>query len=358
MFKKYIPYIGIACIIGVAFMVIKQTYTAQKSPTITIGLAGDTMLGRMVNEHLRTSLIPRMGDAGYVHIWGDTLPLLHQNDLNLINLETTFTHSTNAVPKVFNFKSDPANVQALIDAHIDVVALANNHIRDFSDEGLLETLETLDRSGIKHAGAGRTEQEARAPVISNINGIKVGIISATDNEPGWIAQGDNPGSNYFSIDAPAQLLADIRATKPLVDILIVTLHWGPNMRQRPTQPYIDAAHAMIDAGADIIPGHSAHIFQGVEVYNNKLILYDTGDFVDDYHIDPELRNDQSFLFVVTADKNGPQKLTLYPTLIENIQVNRARGAEVDAIIGKMQNLSAEFGTVIERDGAVGMVEIR
>ena len=199
----------------------------------------------------------------------------------------------------------------------------------------------------------------RSPAIVEYGGVTIGIIGATDNEPGWAAGPDTPGTNYFSVDNPSHLLGDIKKLRPDVDILIVTLQWGPNKRQRPTQEYIQAAHAIIDAGADTIHGHSAHIFQGIEVYGGKLILYDTGDFVDDYAVCPDLRNDQSFLFVVHADKQGVRTLELLPTRIANMQVNLADPDEARQIVSRMQRLSEEMGTDIlaSDDGTRAYVEI-
>ena len=110
---------------------------------------------------------------------------------------------------------------------------------------------------------------------------------------------------------------------------------------------------MIDAGADIIHGHSAHIFQGIEVVrHNKLIMYDTGDFIDDYRIDPVLHNDQGLLFFVTVNKNGITNVHLTPLLISNMQVNIAQGPEKSVILKKMKTLSGELGTTISDDGVI------
>ena len=119
------------------------------------------------------------------------------------------------------------------------------------------------------------------------------------------------------------------------------------MRERPTQEFIDFAHAMIDAGVDIIHGSRAHIIQPIEVYNNKLIMYDTGDFVDDYRVDPVLRNDQALFYEVHMEKENDKtsivKLNLTPLLISNMQVNLATGKDKQQITERIKNLSAEFG---------------
>ena len=316
----------------------------QASDMVTLIFAGDTMLGRMVDKVIQTN--------GHSYVWGDTLPILKDADLRIINLETTFTKSRQKIPKVFNYKSNPKNVTALKKAYIDVVSIANNHIKDFDNEGLLETIQTLDDAQIRHVGAGIDASDSQKPVIITKNNITIGILGATDNEPGWRATENNPGTYYFHINELDQLLNAIRALKKEVDVLVVSLHWGPNMRTQPTPAYIDAAHAMINAGADIIHGHSAHIFQGIEVYKNKLILYDTGDFVDDYRVDPLLRNDWSFLFLVTITKNNIVSVKLVPTVINTMQVTLAKQSEKDKIIARMQELSKQFGTTISHNGIV------
>ena len=310
--------------------------------TVTIGFGGDTMLGRLVNEKIK--------QTSYTYPWGTLLPLLKKTDLNIINLETTLTKSEQKVEKVFNFKSDPQNVQLLKAGSIDIVSLANNHSLDFGPTGLQETTATLDAAGIAHVGAGNNAHEAAAPVITTVHGITIGILGITDNEPGWQASENKPGINYIAVGNIQKVKPMIEALRPQVDLLVVTTHWGPNMRQRPTQAFQDFAHALIDTGVDIIHGHSAHIFQGIEIYKNKLILYDTGDFVDDYRVNPTLRNDHSFFFQVTIGKTGVKYLTLTPIIISNMQALVATGPEKRLIIQRMQKLSAEFGTHVPDNG--------
>ena len=313
---------------------------AEMAKTVKIGIAGDTMLGRLVNEQISVS--------GYSYPWGDVLPLLKKNDINLINLETTLTKSEKKVPKVFNFKADPDKVQTLVEGNINVVSIANNHILDFNEEGLIETIKTLDTAKIKHVGAGMNEAEAREPVIIEKNNITIGIIGYTDNEPDWEAK-DGPGTNYVKVGNIKKVKQDIDAIRNKVDILILTIHWGPNMREYPTKSFINFAHAVIDAGVDIFHGHSAHIFQGIERYNGKLILYDTGDFVDDYIIDPGLRNDYSFLYLIEVGQKGIDKIELVPVVISSRQVNLAEGRDYEQIIEILRRRSKQFGINITED---------
>ncbi len=320
----------------------RPAIATNAGPTVVVGLAGDVMLGRGVDE--------KIAQRHYGYPWGDVLPLLHGTDVNIVNLETTITVSTRVVPKTFNYKAAPDKVQSLVDARIDVVNLANNHSLDFSEEGLRETMAVLDGAGIRHVGAGPTRDDARRPVILTRKGVTLGIIGLTDNEPGWEATGTRAGTSYIRVGDVGQLTEQIAAVRDRVDILIVTIHWGPNMRERPTPSFREFARAAVDAGVDIFHGHSAHVFQGIEVYRRKLILYDTGDFIDDYVVDPALRNDRSCLYLVRVDRNGVRDLEIVPVVIANRQVNRATGEDRDWIIAKLVRLSRLLGTEVSVDG--------
>lgn len=300
---------------------------------LVIGLGGDLMIGRLVNEYLDSH------PPSYV--WGNLHSLLHKMDLNLVNLETTLTRSEKIVPKVFNFKADPEKVSVLIEGPVHVVNTANNHILDFSKEGLLETLQTLDKAHILHVGTGKNLAQAREPVIIEKKGIKIGILGCTDNEPSWKATASRPGTNFIEVGNLRTLRKSIASLRKQVDLLILSMHWGPNMRKRPHPSFRAFAHDLIDLGVDILHGHSAHVFQGVEIYKKKLILYDNGELIDDYRVDPVLRNDRSFFFVVKVNEKGVVSLQMFPILISHCQVNLSQEKQP---LEEMEELCKEFDT--------------
>ena len=334
--RAWLVFLGVV-LVG-AVLVMKGCWVQAKNnrPT-TIGFVGDVMLGRLVNETIARE--------GALYPWGNMRLALHANDVTIANLETTLTTSEARVPKVFNFKADPTRVQVLQEGNIGLVNLANNHSLDFGVDGLRETIATLNQAGIAHVGAGNNRAAAHAPAIVERGGMRIGLLGYTDNEPDWQAGQYSPGVAYVRIGDIDAVRDDIQTLRPSVDLLIVSLHWGPNMVTTPSQVHLDFAHALIDLGADIIHGHSAHVVQGVEIYKNKLILYDTGDFVDDYAVDPDRRNDLSFLFTVSADHAGLVRLALVPVLIDSMQVNKALGRDARTIIEMMQQRSQAFGTV-------------
>lgn len=321
-----------------------MAYRKNNDHSIHLGLVGDVMIGRSVNEQLR--------EYPQHNLWGTILPELQRQDMVIANLETAITTHDVAVPKVFNFKTDLSHVSVLQQAHIGIVNLANNHVLDYGEPGLKETLQTLERSGISYVGVGINEAQARKPHIFTLNNTRFALLGATDNEPSWIAGPTKPGTNYITI-GDAQLLEEIKAIRPSVDIVIVTLHWGPNMKEYPSQAFIDYAHTMVDAGADIIAGHSAHVIQGIELYKNALILYDMGDFIDDYIVHADLRNDLTALFSVQIKDKKITSLTLIPARIKNMVVNRAHEQDAQEVFDLIKKRSRLFNTTFhETNGAL------
>jgi poly-gamma-glutamate synthesis protein (capsule biosynthesis protein) len=245
-------------------------------------------------------------------------------------------------------------------AGIDCVSLANNHVLDFGYEGLLNMITSLDRTGIHHAGAGPDLKSASQPAIINCNGIRIGCVAFTDNEPVWEATTTRPGVFYVPVDlhdTRLETLLDVIAdVRPQVDYLIVSAHWGSNWGYEPQAQHIPFAHTLVENGADIVFGHSCHVFQGIELYRSRPILYSCGDFIDDYRVDEIERNDESFIFIVEF-KNGLERIRLYPTRIQNFHAQLARGTKAESIGVKMRWLCKSFDTISTWNRATDCLEI-
>jgi poly-gamma-glutamate synthesis protein (capsule biosynthesis protein) len=294
-------------------------------------------------------------------VWGDLLPELHACDLRIVNLECAIArpdvHPPWTPPKAFHFLAGPRATDVLNAAAIDLVTLANNHTLDFREGALLETIERLDSAGIAHAGAGPDAREARRPaVLSAPSGDSVAVLAFTDNEPRWEAADDRPGVHYVPVrlDDPraTALRHSIAEAAKSADLVLVAGHWGPNMLDRPLPHHPPFARALIDAGAHVFVGHSAHAFQGVEGRDGRSILYDLGDFVDDYAVDRELRNDRSFLWILDSDGSGVSAIECVPVVIDAraCRVGLATGAEARAASERLIRLCAEMGTAAEWAG--------
>ena len=126
--------------------------------------------------------------------------------------------------------------------------------------------------------------------------------------------------------------------------MIVSAHWGPNWGYQPVSEHIPFGHLLVENGADIVFGHSSHVFRGIEIYRDRPILYSTGDFVDDYAVDEIERNDESFVFVVETGGGRDTVLRLYPTVISHIQACLAGPRDAVTIAARMQRLCAKLGT--------------
>jgi len=304
---------------------------------------GDIMLGRLVNETLK-SMPP-------TYPWGNTLPVFRTSDLRIGNLECVLSDRGapwDRTPKTFHFRTDAKNKECLLAAGFNFLSLANNHALDFEHAALLDMLDLLNTAGVRHGGAGADAAQASQPALFSAGGTTTAFIAFTDNEPEWEAADHQPGVHFVPLDQTDEraihLFDLIRETKTKADLVVVTAHWGSNWGYRPEAGHVPFARMLIDSGADIVLGHSCHVFRGIEIYSERLILYSTGDFVDDYAIDELERNDESFIFVVETDGSRITGLTLHPTVISNMQARLASPRDAVAIAERMQRLCASLGT--------------
>lgn len=263
--------------------------------------------------------------------------------------------------KASHFQASPRAIEVLQAARIDAVTLANNHILDYGPEALLECLTFLDRAGIPHAGAGRNLRDALTSMLVARGGNRVAVVSLTDNEPEWEAAEHRPDVNYVAYDQHG-LLEPYRTRLPEVislarrqaQFVIISPHIGPNWGE-PSPAMRALAHNLLDLGADLYWGHSNHIPQGLEFYQSKVIFYSTGDFIDDYAVDPTERNDLSFLFLLDIQDGHLEPLRLPPVLIDNCRVGMATGHDTAHLERDMEAKCAAFGSHLKFQDNVGVI---
>ena len=323
---------------------------------VRLGIAGDVMLGRLVNEVVR--------EKGSSHPWGNLAPALWSLDAFLINLECAITNRVekwhNGYYRPFHFRANSVALETLRAGRVDVASIANNHIGDFGPGGLLDTVAALDGGGIAHAGAGRDLGAARAPALIHAGGMRVALLAFADYPDTWAATASRPGLNFTKVSSAdedfAPVAEAITAARALADLVIFSIHWGPNMREHPPEEFRHFAHRVIDSGATIFWGHSAHILQGVEYRDDAAILYDTGDFIDDYAVDQDLRNDLGALFVIDVLPHHVAGVSMLPVRIDHMAVNRAPDEDRAWIMRRMEALCADFGSGLT-EGAGGLIRI-
>jgi poly-gamma-glutamate capsule biosynthesis protein CapA/YwtB (metallophosphatase superfamily) len=310
---------------------------------VKLALAGDTMLGRLVGERLRTT-------PAEDFVSSDVLDAAREADLFILNLECSI--SARGEPwvrpgKPFYFRAPTEAIDLLLLLGVDCVTLANNHALDYGAEALSETFRHLETAGIAWVGAGRNASEARCPRVLQGGGTRVGVVGVTDHPREYAATTDDPGVAYADLrhESPRWLLDAIRDVE--ADVVVVTPHWGPNMACEPVPHVRRAASDFRSAGATLVAGHSAHVFQGV----SDSVIFDLGDFLDDYATDEWLRNDLGLLFLITFESDVATRLEAVPLKLDFCRTRLADSAERAWIGRRFQELCAAFGSkVLERSG--------
>lgn len=348
-----------------------SAYAGSEQPparqTLRLFLCGDVMTGRGIDQALPHPCDPALHEDyvrsadEYVRIaeaangpiarplapaaiWGAAQDEWNRvkPDLRIVNLETSITRSEDYEPKGINYRMSPENAEVLTAAGIDCCVLANNHVLDWGRQGLLDTLATLQRLGIKTAGAGRNRDEAAAPSLLPVPGkgrvLVYSFASETSGAPrGWAPTADKPGVNLLSDMSPQsaeRVAAHIAQDKQPGDVVVVSLHWGPNWGYDIPDAQQRFAHALIDgASVSVVHGHSSHHAKAIEVYRNRLILYGCGDFLDDYEGITgyeDFRDDLAVMyFADIAPESGELiALEMVPLQIRNFRLVHATAADV------------------------------
>ncbi|TYK47761.1 CapA family protein [Actinomadura decatromicini] len=309
--------------------------------TVTMALAGDTMLGRGVADRIAVSGPHGLFSDGVREAFAGA-------DLALVNLECCVSdrgRRWDAPGKPFHFRAPPAAADALADLGVDCVNLANNHALDYGTDALTDTLDHLRRAGVSVVGAGRSVAEARERAVLEAGGVKIAVLGVTDHPSDFAAGEGRPGVAYADLmkGVPGDLLERIRRLRAENDAVVVLPHWGPNMTGEPLRYVRRAAEKFVDAGATLVAGSSAHVFHGVDVP----VLFDMGDFIDDYAVDETLRNDLGLLFVVTLDGARPSRIEAVPLRLDFASTRLAGGAERRWIGERFTRACAALGTDVE-----------
>jgi poly-gamma-glutamate capsule biosynthesis protein CapA/YwtB (metallophosphatase superfamily) len=309
--------------------------------TVTVALAGDTMLGRGVARALATT-------APGALVAPEVSAAMGRADLVVLNLECCVSERGRrweAPGKPFFFRAPPRAVELLGLLGTDCVTLANNHALDYGVDALLDTLDHLAAAGIAAVGAGSDLDQARRPAMLTAGELRVAVLGVTDHPADFAAGPGGPGVAFADLarGVPDWLPRAVREAAAQADVTLVTPHWGPNMTSAPVPHVRRAAAALVEAGATLVAGHSAHVPHGVA----GPVLYDLGDFLDDYRVDPRLRNDLGLLFLVALDGRGPVRLEALPLKLEFCHTRLATGEDAAWMRRRFRSACAALGTELD-----------
>ena len=279
----------------------------EESGRLTISITGDIMLSRDVQ--------PYLDQYGYDYPYDEVRAIFLQDDWTIGNLECPITGRENAADKTkrFIFRADAENGGALARAGYDCLNLANNHSMDYLSDGLSDTMENLEQSGLTYVGA-VADASGDSACIFEKNGIKVGLLAYSAFPPeGFFYNKDKPSVQYLSTMDLTRLEEDIAALAGC-DFTIVYFHWGIEYDPFPSKDQELMARAAIDAGADFIVGAHPHVLQNSDIYNGKYIYYSLGNFIFDRQIPPG--TDESMILQLTVNKEGLTEVKEIPVEIE------------------------------------------
>ncbi len=322
------PFVLFLCLLSTGPHLLAE----EPDSTVTMLFAGDCLLAGHYERAAERN--PGMAFDGF--------RAFHDADIAMVNLECPVTDRGEPQEKPYTFRMRPDYAPALAAAGIDIVNVANNHIYDFGDPGLFDTLDSLDSIGVAHVGAGRTADEAHRPVTIRVKNHRIGFL-------GYYGGGEAPkaGPNNAGVAdrALAGIRKDIAALRDSVDYLVVNFHWGDELAPSPSPAQVRFAHATIDAGADAIIGHHPHVLQGIEHYHNGVIVYSLGNFV----FGGNSRNSyQTALFRIELSAGIPS-FGVIPIRVDHWRVSLSEGAEAEETLHLVRVRSQEFaGTIFNK----------
>lgn len=257
-----------------------KTPTPTPAPIILIA-TGDVMLGRAINYK-------SVKDNNFLWMWEKTVDVLRAADITFINLESPFVNNCPITTSGMVFCADANNIEGLNYAGIDIANLANNHINNYGQEGINNTISLLENAGILATGVS-------GPVYKEINQIKLAFL------------GHNQFGHLLDISQ------EIKKAKDQANLVVVSFHWGEEYTDKPTRKQQELARLAIDSGADLVIGHHPHWVQPIETYKDKLIVYSLGNFIFDQPWSEKTKLGEIGKF--TFSKNGLIDYQLLPIKI-------------------------------------------
>jgi poly-gamma-glutamate synthesis protein (capsule biosynthesis protein) len=356
---------------------------SSASAPITLFMCGDVMTGRGIDQVLPRPSDPRLYESyvksatRYVELaqsvngpfpkrvdfsypWGDALDELERvmPDVRIINLETAVTVSNDYWKrKSINYRMHPENVLCIKAAKIDCCVIANNHVLDWGYAGLEDTLASFEQVNVKSAGAGRNITEAEASAVLEMNSkgrvLVFAYASPTAGVPrNWAATNTRAGVNFLadlSQKTVRRITTQVQKMKRERDIVVASIHWGGNWGYDIPDEQRNFAHQLIDeAGVDVIHGHSSHHPKGIEVYEDRPIVYGCGDFLNDYEGISgyeEYRDDLVLMYLVTMQPWSGKlvRFEMVPFQIKRFKLNHVSREDAQWLRNTLNRECARFG---------------
>ena len=317
----------------------------EQEDAVTLLFAGDVL---MDDHYAIMSTYHNRGNDIHQAFNQELIDRMNKADIFMLNNEFTFTQrGTATVNKQFTFRANPSNVSLYEEMGVDVVSVANNHIYDYGEISLLDTLDTLEGAGIPYVGAGRNLEEAMQPVYFIANGMKIAYVSATQIERTSVpdtreATADSPG--VLRCMEPDNLLSAIAEAKANSDYVILYIHWGTESQETIDWLQEQQAPVYANAGVDLIMGDHPHCLQKIDTVENVPVIYSLGNF----WFNSKTQN--TCMIEVTLTEDKMQSFQFIPCRQSDCRTTLLDGEEKAAVLDYMRSISP--GVTIDEDGYV------
>lgn len=235
------------------------TTPVSTAPTqqLVLTLGGDTVLGGLPSRVNRKDSFPQTTKNESTYPFAGLLPLLSRDDLTILNLECTLTERHTPVDgQEYPFKGRPDAANMLVAGSVEMVSLENSHSKDYGEAGYTDTKTALETAGVRWADA------ENSVIYDTKVGVSIGVAAL---------------KGPVTSESLAEAINDLKQKGAA--FIVLSLHWGEELAEAPSQEQQTLAHEAIDLGADVIMGHHTHVVQPMEVYNHRPIFYSLGNAV-------------------------------------------------------------------------------
>ena len=277
----------------------------------------------------------------------ETWSTMQDADFLIVNNEFPYTERGSAIPgKKFTFRCPPWTAGWIKEMGKDIAALANNHINDFGQDGMMDTFDALDEEEIPYIGAGRDLEDAEQTAYCIANGMTTAILNATE-----IERYENPETRGATEDSPGvfrclymdRLCEKVREAKKKADFCIVFIHWGTELMPAAEYGQVEKAQALVDAGADLIVGAHPHVLQNIEYIDGVPVFYSLGN----YFFSAGARDSGVLRITLNCGDASIKKLQFIP-MEQYRGVSTLDGSEKERVLDQMRSVSP--GVAIDEDG--------
>ena len=310
----------------------------------TISFVGDVSLAD------NWFIAPKYDEGGINRILSsDMLDIMRSSDVMIANSEFTVSDRGNKLPnKMYTFRATPSRLAIYEEMGIDLVTLANNHVYDYGSIAFNDMLDAFLEYNIPHIGAGYNIEEAMMPYYFIVNGYKFAFVNANRSEKNIMTPGATENSEgVFRCYDSTDMINLIKNLRPNSDYVIAIIHYGRENSHELEDVQISSSKAYIDAGADVVVGHHAHVLQGIEFYNHKPIIYNLGNFLfNDEEID-------TAIFKIILNDNGSLEYYMVPALQKNEYTDILIGFDKQRVIDDINSWS--INAKVDEDGKISEI---